>query len=76
MFKIIAESICVSRDSKRPLLEWNPLYRMVSPLAQSVDDFFVSQNRSQCRTPIDQRFGLIRESKLVLVLSNGGIALP
>ena len=74
--QIVFQSIRVGRDAQHPLAQRPPLDRVTAPLALAVDHLLVGQHRAQGRAPVDQRFGLIGQTMLVLIASHGRRALP
>ena len=48
---------------------------MVAAFTTTVNDFFVRQNSSQGRTPVDECIGLECETVFVSVFANGRLAL-
>ena len=75
MLEVVFKPVRIGSDSQRPLLQRYSLYRVVTPLTQSIDHFFVGQHSSQRRAPVHQRIGLIRQAEFFLIIGNRTLTL-
>ena len=68
--EVLFQTVGVVGDAEHPLPQRHPLNGVPSPFADTVDDFFVGQYRSQFGTPVHRCLDLVGQTVVVDVAAN------